>query len=134
MDSGILLLIGIFGLVVVLAAGEAILRRGQRRRSLTETFGGTAVRKPGTFDEQGMTEESRAALEAQMRLTAQSGVQGLGRHTRGLGSWSVVNPKAMGDPQAYAKMMVPEHARKADLESGPEQTHSPPQIDKEPRR
>ena len=139
MDAGVLLLVGLVGLVVALAIGEAIWRRGQRKPSLTEMFGGTDVKRPGTFDEQGMTEESRAALSAQMRLTAQAGVQGLGRHNQGLGKWSVLNPEAMSDPEAYAKMMVPGHARNTsdhpgDLETSKDHPHSSDNTEKDAPR
>ncbi|MEL7216170.1 MAG: hypothetical protein AAGJ96_09610 [Pseudomonadota bacterium] len=114
MDAGILLLLGIVGLVVVLALGEALLTRNRPRRSLADTFEAERVTPEADIDAQGMTPQMRDALDAQMRLTAQAGAQGV-RSTGGLGNsmrrWMTVPTRTTNDPIKYAKLFVPKGAR-----------------------
>lgn len=116
MDTGVLLLIGGTGLVFLIACAEAIWRNSQRRQTLAQIFGGTAPKTSDSFDEDGMTPETRMALHKQMRITAQAGVQGLDRSAPK--GWTLQNPAALQDPQAYARMFVPHRAR--HLETSPD--------------
>ncbi|MEL6584557.1 MAG: hypothetical protein AAFQ36_12050 [Pseudomonadota bacterium] len=132
MDGGILLLIAVPVGIVLLALIEGLLRKDRPHRTLAQTFGGTEARKERTnIDDQGMTPEMRQAMRQQLRLTAQSGVQGVIFGKRQKDNWQVLDPEAMSDPQAYAKLFVPKTARTRPLEESAPKPHTQPKHSKE---
>ena len=114
MDAGSLLLIGLVGLVVGVALGEAVMRRNRPRRTLADTFEAAPSTKDVGIDDQGMTARMRDALDAQMRLTAQAGIQGVrttGGRSNSMRRWMTVPTRTTNDPIEYSKLFVPKGAR-----------------------
>lgn len=107
MSTPWIILLGLGAVLAVALIVEIFVKRDTPRKSLAQQFGGDNGRDE---DDSNLSPEMQEQLNAQMRVTAQAGVQGIvGSFGK---SWQVIPQRTIRDRDAYAKLFVPKNAPK----------------------